>query len=54
MKTDGTVIDMTNSGGSIQPGNGITYCTKGDVLPEIIPMEELDRIIVGDIEYTIP
>lgn len=54
VKKDGTVIDMSYSGGSMQPKDGKTYCTKSDILPEIIPLEELDRIIVGDIEYPLP
>lgn len=51
VKKDGTIIDMSLSGGSIQPKDGKTYCTKSDVLPEIVPLAELDRVIVGDVEY---
>ncbi len=54
IKKDGTIIDMSLSGGSIQPKDGKTYCTKSDVLPEIVPLAELDRIIVGDVEYPLP
>ena len=52
-KTDGTVIDMSNSGGSIEPKHGITVCSKGEVLAEIIPLEKLASISVGGIEYPI-
>ena len=52
-KTDGTVIDMSNSGGSIEPKHGITVCSKGEVFDEIIPLEELASISVGGIEYPI-
>ena len=51
VKKDGTIIDMSLSGGSIQPKDGKTNCIKGDVLPEIVPLTELDRVIVGGVEY---
>lgn len=53
-KKDGTVIDLSRfAGGSIRPDNGRTYCTKGTVLDEIIPLEELERISVGGIAYSV-
>ncbi|WP_295741636.1 DUF4179 domain-containing protein [uncultured Oscillibacter sp.] len=52
-KTDGTVIDLSTSGGSLRPGNGVTACTKGQVLEEIIPLEELASISVGGVVYPI-
>ena len=52
-KTDGTVLDLSLSGGSIAPRDGRTYCTKGEVLEEIIPLEELASISVGSIVYPI-
>ena len=55
-KTDGTVIDLSNSGGGITPDYdaNISRCTKGEVLDEIIPLEELDSISVGGVTYEIP
>ena len=53
-KTDGTVIDLSNSGGSIHPENGISHCTKGQVLDEIVPLEELESVSVGGVTYEIP
>ena len=53
-KKDGTVIDMSNSGGGIRPDHGVTVCDKGDVFDEIIPLEELESISVGGIVYPIP
>lgn len=50
-KTDGTVLDLSLSGGSIQPIDGRTDCTKGDLLPEIVPLDELVSIQVGDVVY---
>ena len=52
-KTDGTVIDMSSSGGSIKPEHGVTVCSKGEVFEEIIPLEELASISVGGIAYQI-
>lgn len=50
-KADGTVIDLTNAGGSIAPEDGVTVCSKGEVLEEIVPLEELASISVGGVEY---
>lgn len=53
-KTDGTVIDLSTSGGSIRPEDGKTVCSKGEVLEEIIPLAELESISVGGVVYPIP
>lgn len=53
-KKDGTVIDMSNSGGGIRPDHGVTVCDKGGVFDEIIPLEELESISVGGIVYPVP
>lgn len=55
-KTDGTVIDLSNSGGSISPDTdaGISLCTKGQVYEEIIPLDEIASISVGGVVYEIP
>ena len=52
-KTDGTVIDLSNAGGSLDPESGTTVCSKGEVFAEIIPMEEMESISVGGIIYPI-
>lgn len=52
-KKDGTVIDMSSSGGGIRPDHGVTVCDKGEVFEEIIPLEELESISVGGIVYPI-
>ena len=52
-KKDGTVIDMSTSGGGIRPDHGVTVCDKGGVFDEIIPLEELESISVGGIVYPI-
>lgn len=52
-KTDGTVLDLSGSGGSISPKDGVSACTKGQVLDEIIPLEDLEMISVGGVVYPI-
>lgn len=55
-KTDGTVIDFSNSGGRVSPDYeaGVSHCSKGEVLDEIVPLEELESIRVGGVTYEIP
>ena len=52
-KSDGTVIDLSSSGGSLNPENGVTVCDKGEVFDEILPLEDLESICVGGIAYPI-
>lgn len=52
-KTDGTVVDLSTSGGTIYPENGVTVCSKGQVLEEIIPLAELESISVGGVVFPI-
>lgn len=54
VKKDGAVIDLSNSGGSIKPEKGKTYCTKSNVLDQLLPLEELDSVQVGGISFSIP
>lgn len=53
-KTDGTVLDLSNSGGTIAPKDGASACSKGQVLDEIIPLEDMASISVGGVSYDIP
>ena len=55
-KTDGTVIDLSNSGGGISPDYdaNISRCTKGQVFDEIIPLEDMASLSVGGVVYEIP
>ena len=48
------MIDLSSSGGSIKPENGKTYCTKSNVLDQLLPLEELDSIQVGGIRFPSP
>ena len=45
---------MSNAGGSIEPKDGVTICSKGEVFDEILPLDELESISVGGIVYPIP
>ena len=51
--TDGTVIDLSNAGGSIGPEDGVTVCSKGEMFSEVIPMEDMASISVGGVVYPI-
>ena len=55
-KTDGTVVDLTNSGSSISADaeQDVSRCTKGQVFDEIIPLEDMASISVGGVVYDIP
>lgn len=52
-RTDGTVMDLSTSGGTLRPKDGATACSKGQVLEEIIPLAELESISVGGVVYPI-
>ena len=51
--TDGTVLDLSNAGGSIGPEDGVTVCSKGEMFSEVIPMEDMESISVGGVTYPI-
>lgn len=55
-KTDGTVIDLSGSGGSTSPDYeaNISRCSKGQVFDEIIPLEDMASLTVGGVTYEIP
>lgn len=55
-KTDGTVVDLSGSGGGITPDYeaNISRCTKGQVFDEIIPLEDMASLTVGGVTYEIP
>ncbi len=55
-KTDGTVIDLTDSGGRMSPDYeaNVSHCSKGQVFDEIIPLEDMASISVAGVVYEIP
>lgn len=52
-KKDGTVLDLTMTGGSLSPENGKTIGVKGTVFDQIIPLEDMESISVGGIVFSI-
>ena len=51
--TDGTVVDLSNAGGSIEPEDGVTICSKGELFSQVIPMDEMASISVGGVVFPI-
>ena len=50
---DGSVVDMTYAGGSVDPVEGKTVCQKGEVFETILPPEDVVSVTVGDIEIPV-
>jgi len=46
---DGTVLDLSDAGGSVHTEDGRTLCTKGAVFEEIHPLEEIVSVTVGEV-----
>ncbi len=51
-KKDGTVIDLPDNGGSMDPHDGNTVCTRQGTFDTILPLDEVASVTIGDI--TIP
>jgi len=51
--TDGTVLDLSDAGGSIQPAEGKTVCQKGSLFEKIQPLEEIVSVTVGDMVFPV-
>lgn len=51
-KTDGTVLDFSDCGGSMDPHDGKTVCTRQGTFDTILPLDEVASVTIGDI--TIP
>ena len=49
--TDGTVLDLSDAGGSVGPEDGVTVCAKGRMFNQVIPMEDMESISVGGVVY---
>ena len=46
-------VDLSNAGGSIEPEDGVTVCSKGEMFSEVIPMEDMASISVGGVVFPI-
>ena len=42
-------MDLTNSGGSIGPRDGVTVCQKSAIFDAILSLDEVESITVADI-----
>lgn len=51
-KTDGTVLDFSDYGGSMDPHDGNTVCTRQGTFDTILPLDEVASVTIGD--TTIP
>lgn len=51
-KTDGTVLDFSDCGGSMDPHDGKTVCTRQGTFDTILPLDEMASVTIGD--TTIP
>ena len=51
-KTDGTVLDFSDCGGSMDPHNGKTVCTRQGTFDTVIPLEDIASVTIGDV--TVP
>ena len=51
-KTDGTVLDFSDCGGSMDPHDGKTVCTRQGTFDTVIPLEDIASVTIGDV--TVP
>lgn len=51
-KTDGTVLDFSDCGGSMDPHDGKTVCIRQGTFDTILPLDEVASVTIGD--TTIP
>ena len=47
-KTDGTVLDFSDYGGSMDPHDGKTVCTRQGTFDTILPLDEVASVTIGD------
>ena len=47
-KKDGTVVDLSDYGGSMDPQDGRTVCTRQGTFDTIIPVDEMASVTIGD------
>lgn len=52
-KTDGTVLDFSDCGGSMDPHDGKTVCTRQGTFDTVIPLEDMASVTIGGISIPI-
>ena len=52
-KTDGTVLDFSDFGGSMDPHDGKTVCTRQGTFDTVIPLEDIASVTIGGVSIPI-
>ena len=52
-KTDGTVLDFSDCGGSMDPHDGTTVCTRQGTFDTVIPLEDMASLTIGGVSIPI-
>lgn len=52
-KTDGTVLDFSDFGGSMDPHDGKTVCTRQGTFDTVIPLDDIASVTIGGISIPI-
>ena len=52
-KTDGTVLDFSDYGGSMDPHDGKTVCTRQGTFDQILPLEDIASVTIGGVSIPI-
>ena len=52
-KTDGTVLDFSDCGGSMDPHDGRTVCTRQGTFDTVIPLEDIASVTIGGVSIPI-
>ena len=52
-KTDGTVLDFSDFGGSMDPHDGKTVCTRQGTFDTVIPLDDIASVTIGGVSIPI-
>lgn len=52
-KTDGTVLDFSDCGGSMDPHDGKTVCTRQGTFDTVIPLDDIASVTIGGVSIPI-
>ena len=52
-KTDGTVLDFSDCGGSMDPHDGKTVCTRQGTFDTVIPLEDIASVTIGGVSIPV-
>lgn len=51
VKTDGSVCDLGNTGGSMSVGDGVTVCARSGMFDQIQPLDEIASIRIAGLDF---